>query len=155
MGLYNFKPQFVPFILDGRKTHTIRAARIHRQKLGGIMHLYTGLRQRGAKLLMRAECTEIQLIAILENGAVIVDGARLDAGERDALAISDGFENFERMLDFWNGRLPFSGEILHWARPDSAHSQMETTNARGSFSRRTDRTKDHQRGQPCRSAAPA
>lgn len=24
MGLYNFKKQFVPFILSGEKTHTIR-----------------------------------------------------------------------------------------------------------------------------------
>lgn len=27
MGLYNFKKQFVPFIEDGSKTHTIRATR--------------------------------------------------------------------------------------------------------------------------------
>ena len=49
MGLYNFKPQFVPFILNGTKAHTIRAIRKDGlvDEPGDTMFLYTGLRQRG------------------------------------------------------------------------------------------------------------
>lgn len=50
MGLYNFQKRFVPFILSGAKTHTIRALRAHPDKPGDTLHLYTGLRQKGAKL---------------------------------------------------------------------------------------------------------
>lgn len=114
MGLYNFKAQFVPFILDGRKTHTIRAIRKHPQKVGGMMHLYTGLRQRGAKLLMRARCIDVQQITISRAGKVIIEGYPLTPDERKALAVSDGFNSFSEMMTFWDGRLPFVGQVLHW-----------------------------------------
>ena len=41
MGLYNFKSQFVPAILSGTKTHTIRAVRANPDKPGNTLHLYT------------------------------------------------------------------------------------------------------------------
>ena len=46
MGLYNFRERFAPFILSGKKTHTIRAVRIHPDKPGNILYLYTGLRTK-------------------------------------------------------------------------------------------------------------
>ena len=64
MGLYNFKAQFVPFILDGSKTHTIRAERKHGDVPGRTMHLYTGLRHKGARLLFRAPCVRVDFIRI-------------------------------------------------------------------------------------------
>ena len=53
MGLYNFQARFVPFILNGAKTHTIRAIRTNPDKPGNTLHLYTGLRQKGARLLLQ------------------------------------------------------------------------------------------------------
>lgn len=121
MGLYNFQERFVPFILSGEKTHTIRAIRATPDKVGNTLHLYTGLRRKGARLLMRVPCVKIEEIEI-KNGAfgdenhasVIIDGVSLDRGEREALAIRDGFINFEEMINFWAGRLPFNGHIVHW-----------------------------------------
>lgn len=52
MGLYNFQSRFVPFIIAGKKTHTIRAIRVHPDKPGNTLYLYTGLRTKKAKLLM-------------------------------------------------------------------------------------------------------
>jgi len=46
VGLYNFRERFAPFILSGKKTHTIRAVRIHPDKPGNILYLYTGLRTK-------------------------------------------------------------------------------------------------------------
>ena len=108
MGLYNFKSQFVPFILDGSKTHTIRAPRKNLAKPGETLHLYTGLRQPGAELLMRAPCIRVESIVIWVDGAVFIGPVgpmnpyllhnpsraslvRLDDHERDLLAWRDGF----------------------------------------------------------------
>lgn len=137
MGLYNFQSRFVPFILDGRKTHTIRAIRAYPDKVGNILHLYTGLRQRGpimqklrsgkvvrekmARLLMRVPCVKVEEIEIRDgafgdenHASISIDGIRLDRSEREALARRDGFADMEQMIQFWRGRLPFKGHVIHW-----------------------------------------
>lgn len=123
MGLYGFQKRFVPFILSGEKTHTIRAHRAHPDKPGNTLHLYTGLRQKGARLLMRVPCVKVQEITIDAcghqcncDGFVEIDDVELGESEREALAKRDGFESFDAMLDFWAGRLPFHGHIIHWRR---------------------------------------
>lgn len=141
MGLYNFQPQFVPYILDGSKTHTIRAEREHCDAPGKWMHLYTGLRHKGARLLFRAPCIRVDFIRIEADlririgasigfdDAPILYGAgqfepggfvELDVEEKLGLASRDGFRDygharsFEMMMEFWAGRLPFEGQIYHW-----------------------------------------
>jgi hypothetical protein len=121
MGLYNFQARFVPKILSGEKTHTIRAIRAVPDKPGNTLHLYTGLRRKGAQLLMRVPCVKVCEIEIDAcghecncDGFVSIDGVELSASERDALAVRDGFTDFDEMLDFWAGRLPFKGHIIHW-----------------------------------------
>ena len=118
MGLYNFQKRFVPFVLSGEKTHTIRARRRYPDQPGDICHLYTGLRVKGkTRLLMRAPCVKVEEIEITgaeSNPTVIVDGHKLSRDERERLACCDGFMNFEEMAAFWKGRLPFLGDIIHW-----------------------------------------
>jgi hypothetical protein len=114
MGLYNFQPRFVPFIKSGNKTHTIRAMRKHPDEPGNQMYLYTGLRTKKAKLLIEATCVKTEIIEITETQAVKIDGYVLDDYEKDLLAKRDGFENFVEMMKFWDGRLPFLGQIIHW-----------------------------------------
>jgi hypothetical protein len=125
MGLYNFKAQFVPFILDGTKTHTIRAPRRYPSKPGDTLYLYTGLRQKGARRLMLATCVRVERIDIIAIGPgkparVFVEHERLSRDECDQLAYRDGFRDsggrgsFAQMMQFWEGRLPFTGQIIHW-----------------------------------------
>lgn len=122
MGLYGFKPQFVPRILDGSKTHTIRAPRKIQDKPGKTMHLYTGLRQKGAKLLMRVPCVRVEGIFIDAGTSlrgkthinIEVAGQTLDDSEMNALARRDGFDDLAHMMRFWEGNLPFAGHIYHW-----------------------------------------
>jgi hypothetical protein len=125
MGLYNFQPRFVPKILAGEKTHTIRAVRANPDKPGNLLHLFTGLRTKRAKLLMRVPCVKVEEISIslapenfLDDEAecvfVTIDGTVLHRSECETLARRDGFENFDEMLEFWDGRLPFHGHIVHW-----------------------------------------
>ena len=121
MGLYNFQSRFVPKILAGEKTHTIRAVRANPDKPGNVLHLYTGLRHKGARLLMRVLCARIEEIEIRDgifgdenHASVTIDGVKLDRSERELLARRDGFDDFEQMIQFWRGRLPFRGHIIHW-----------------------------------------
>jgi uncharacterized protein YqfB (UPF0267 family) len=117
MGIYNFQPRFVPAILAGRKTHTIRAVRRHPDKPGNVLHLYTGLRHKGAKLLMRVKCVAVEPIEISEAG-IRINGDGLSLHECELLAKRDGFDDgFSQMLEFWGGRLPFLGQIIHWRTP--------------------------------------
>lgn len=134
--LLNFKPRFVPMILDGSKQHTIRAKRKLRPKVGELCHCYTGLRHKGAKLLGRWKCVRVETIVICEHFKrlrVRIDGRELDAGECNALAWADGFrtnqdghpiqagDSFAEMTRFWlaehgkkGGSLIFMGDIIYW-----------------------------------------
>jgi hypothetical protein len=118
MGLYNFQARFVPFIVDGRKTHTIRAKRANPDEPGDTLHLYTGLRTKKAKLLMRVPCAKVEPISIYKDHlgvtCIRVGSEQLRSDEKEFLAQRDGFKDFSDMMRFWDGRLPFDGQIIHW-----------------------------------------
>lgn len=124
MGLYNFQERFVPFILSGAKTHTIRATRVHPDVPGNTLHLYTGLRRKGARLIKRVICIKVEDILIRETRSlssdatdifeIAIQGVGLEDSEKELLARRDGFKNFAEMMSFWDGRLPFTGQITHW-----------------------------------------
>jgi hypothetical protein len=124
MPLLNFKPMFVDHIRSGRKGHTIRATRKHPVKVGDKLYLYCGLRQKGAYRILPEPviCTKVERIEIdhedAENGnswsLIEIDGRELDLDEYDRLAIADGFSSHDDMMAFWKGRLPFTGNIIHW-----------------------------------------
>jgi len=134
MGLYNFQQRFAPFILDGRKNHTIRSQRACPDKPGNTLHLYTGLRCKSARLLMRVLCTKVQDILIEdleeEGFRITVDGYVLCPDEAEALARADGFKSFPEMMQFWEGRLPFSGQIIHWSGARDQNHSGETDGVR-------------------------
>ena len=127
--LLNFKDQFVRFVEDGSKCHTLRAKRKSRPKAGEVCHCYTGLRRKGPRLLGRFECTRVQdvKIWITERGHLYIeiDGVQLTTAEIDSFAYTDGFRNSERsstsqMLAFWvetNNLMPgenWHGDLIHW-----------------------------------------
>lgn len=114
MGLYNFRSRFVPLILNGSKTHTIRGDRKRADKPGNTMHLYTGLRQKGAQLLMRVPCIRVESIDIDREQQVFLGEEQLSLDECEAMAVRDGFSSFADMMTFWKGRLPFHGHVYHW-----------------------------------------
>jgi hypothetical protein len=132
MGLYNFKPQFVPFILDGTKTHTIRAERKgHNDSAGETMHLYTGLRHKGARLLFRARCVKTEFVRIETDWRVRI-GARNDLDNPDDIggpAHSGGFIELDRsekdLLAWRDGFRPFGSSATNPSRyPGEAFELM-------------------------------
>ena len=141
--LLNFEPRFVPYVVEGSKTHTIRCLRKDGKvpRVGEICHCYTGLRRKGPRLLGRWPCVKVEEIEISLSLAakphrVFINGERLHSDELDTLAFRDGFRSgggFLEMMMFWKGRLPFQGFVIHWRwRPSFAEE-------RAGYDERTDR----------------
>lgn len=142
MAAFNFKPQFVPPIESGVKGGTIRAYRRYPQKLGKPMHLFSGLRQISPAPRIEVPglgssplCVAMNSIVVTRDKRVFVSaalglpkasafktphlfGRQLSLGDCERLAIFDGFDSFEQMMTFWDGRLPFLGHWCCWARPE-------------------------------------
>ncbi len=85
------------------------------------------------RLLFRATVTKTEIIEIrtaLPLGPwITINGEPLNEDEADMFAWRDGFRHyfnghpseglgyggcFAMMMDFWRGRLPFVGQIIHW-----------------------------------------
>lgn len=129
MPLFGFKRRFVEPILAGTKDQTIRAVRKVPVRLHQVMHLYTGLRRPGAKLIARVLCIEIldiYLIPQVENGLVSysnLDGsggfATNEPGWLDHFARRDGFASWEDLCAFWREEHgkdieTFTGQVYRW-----------------------------------------
>jgi hypothetical protein len=123
--LLGFKRRFAPMVEDGSKTHTIRGTRKMVPKVGEICHCYVDPRQKTMRLLGRWECLKVEEITIklndwIERVDVCIEGIALSADECNSLAWRDGFRTrgyehaFEEMMEFWQGRLPFTGHVIHW-----------------------------------------
>ena len=126
MPSLSFRKQFRQPIVEKRKMHTIRAKRKVAIKPGDTLYLFTGMRTvncerifvdyRGFVICTRVEDVEIGADKVL--GALTpwikVAGQLLDSSEREALAKADGFQDWPQMVRFWEGQLPFVGDIIHW-----------------------------------------
>ncbi len=150
--LLGFKKQFVPFIESGAKTHTIRAKRKIAPKVGETCHCYTGLRQKGARLLGRWPCRKVDEIRIWQdlgethlppgrspmianlvidreaeewpfNFQVTINGEDLDQSERDVLAWQDGF----RGADPRNTKGCFEIMIGFWRKEHGKGRKLDFT----------------------------
>jgi len=125
MPAFNFKAQFVDPIYAGTKNHTIRAERRDGRvpaKVGDRLALYRGMRTKNCFLIKRVVCTRVEPISIQEPPyatpfgpfEIRVDEVLLTRDEKERLAYADGFDSHDRMMAFWEGRLPFKGYIIHW-----------------------------------------
>ena len=124
--ILGFKDQFIPYIEEGSKTHTIRSG--FRWKVGMRADLYERPRQKGMRLIFRAPAVRVQEIEIravavpddIETLEVRIDHSLLDPAETEALFRRDGFRKPDTVpavnlaYGFWLGRLPFHGQIIHW-----------------------------------------
>ena len=122
---------------EGSKTHTIRARRKIRPKPGETCHCYTGLRQKGARLLGRFLLVRVQEIIIrrIERPGVPlcveIDGEQLSPDEANIFFYRDGFRpefytgklrlqaflypSIEMAAEFWKDReSTFVGDLIHW-----------------------------------------
>lgn len=142
--LLGFKDQFVPFVEDGSKRHTIRAG--ERWKVGLRADLYARPRQKDMRLIFRAMVIRVEPITIEHralrhtyqetwcNTFITIADVELApcSDEADLFAWRDGFRPwkddprlstmaFVSMVEFWEkqhgfGRRVhrFEGQVIHW-----------------------------------------
>jgi hypothetical protein len=118
MPAYSFQKQFVPFVESGEKTHTIRGKRKNRPKPGQTFYGYYAMRTKQCRKLIQSTITRVQDIEIILGPfgmEITIDDERLSPDEIVALARRDGFDSASSMEKFWNGRYPFSGDLIHWS----------------------------------------
>jgi hypothetical protein len=118
MAAYSFKKQFIPYILDGSKTHTIRGKRKHPDKPGATFYGYYGMRTKQCRKLIEAPVLRLEDIR-MERARIWIDSEELDRAEKNTLAWRDGFREglFDQMLSFWianHGTTDFHGDLIHW-----------------------------------------
>lgn len=121
--LLGFKRRFASLVESGAKTHTIRGVSSREWRPGVTCHCYVDPRQKTMRLLGAWPCVRVEEITIEGGwealsgeffGDVKINGSSLLSDEREQLSKRDGFENFADMAEFWRGRLPFKGQIIHW-----------------------------------------
>lgn len=133
--LLGFKSQFVPFILDGTKTHTIRATRKTPPRVGEICHCYTGLRTKACRLLGRWPCVKVEEIRlefwpatmrIRIGGTLLADDEAIAFAERDGFRPVGQLSALFAMNNFWwrehrwrehkmtEPAQVFDGQVIHW-----------------------------------------
>ena len=119
--VYCFQERFADLVADGTKRQTIRGVRKDGRSpaLGDTLSLRTWLgrpRASGQRLL-RPECPCVGVGSVwINEGGVSVDGYIMDLGERNELAKSDGFRDYEEMHEWFREqhRLPFRGVLIRW-----------------------------------------
>lgn len=136
MPAYSFQEQFVPFLLDESKDHTVRnerAGRSRHARPGETVYLYYGMRTKWCRKIGEATCSDVQRIRITENRICFLiaketgDDLEVVLNDPNEFAWKDGFrpegstrENpdgaFEIMLRFWRQthELPFNGVVIYW-----------------------------------------
>lgn len=111
-------------ILKGLKIHTMRMDRVNRWHEGRLIHHSTGTRSKDYECFLVNKCKGTQKVLLLlleEKGKhflkVTVDRKRLSQSEVELLAINDGFETLQDMIDFFfkDKDITMAGlKIIHW-----------------------------------------
>jgi hypothetical protein len=124
--LLGFDRRFETYVVEGSKTHSIRALGKRRPfRVGDRCDCYGDSRQKTMHPLGHWPCVKVENITITAGGVVIVEGQRLTLDEKDALAYRDGFREtgrtrgaFNLMMAYWRKRLKkqaiWKGQIIHW-----------------------------------------
>lgn len=120
--ILGFKDEFAAHIESGRKPHTIRKRRDKNPiKRGQTLHLYTGLRRPGTKLILATVCEDVCNISISRR-ACIMSGPRfmnrterLDKDHREKFARADGFNSYAELVQFLGADTQtFKGVLIWW-----------------------------------------
>lgn len=126
MPSLSFNEKFVPAILSGTKTQTIRRFRKRPIKVGDRLFLFTGMRTKYCVRIGQAVCTNRYVIKINRKGIDYGCNVVRDPINLDALARMDGFKCWDDMRRWWllNNGLPFKGHMYMWENFTPAHGSI-------------------------------
>jgi hypothetical protein len=100
MPAYNFKKQFAPDVEAGIKRQTIRPKRKRQTKPGEELQLYTGMRTKVCRLLIKTICKLVEPVEIHAT-FIKVGGRILNHKEAGEFAKADGFPSLPDFYDFF------------------------------------------------------
>jgi hypothetical protein len=123
MPALNFQKKFVPAILSGEKSQTIRALRKDGRapaKVGFELGLYTGMRTKQCALIKVVGCHTVNEILMAHDCATMFE--ILPNGQKKAKICSDleefskqdGFNSYTQMWDFFKSRAGVTGVFKGW-----------------------------------------
>lgn len=132
MSAWNFKPVFVPSILDGTKRTTIRAYRVDKRdpKEGDLVPIFTGMRTKQCRRLGTARVLELCPI-IIEAGTVKLTYTDsrdvfcwrkpVEEAELTKIALADGFASLAAFWSFF--KAPLHGALYRFELQIQAGTQ--------------------------------
>lgn len=142
MVAYSFQKRFAEPILAGTKRQTIRADRRRHARPGEQLQLYTGMRTKHCRLILRATCESITPVRLRLHRAFgpmtfIVGDRLLSVDEMEEFAQADGFgaEGYGvlDMTSFWfeqHGKgaekIDFRGVLIRWCPIPPTQATMPT-----------------------------
>ena len=116
MPAYNFAARFAPFVKSGFKRQTIRKRRKRGNPVpGDRLIFYTGQRTKSCKKLGEARCANVQTIRV-DRERITIDVREINRDEKKQLAVSDGFDDLDEFLRWFDEHygLPFEGLLIKW-----------------------------------------
>lgn len=142
--LLGFKEQFAPFVEEGSKTHTIRAKRKRRPRVGETCHCYVNPRKKSMRLLGRFECIRVEDLRIETDFyettiRLCINGEYLSWDETEEFLWRDGFRGTHmsaclQALAFWAKKLavgPMFSDIIHWKyAPGTKNAKLKSRKPR-------------------------
>ena len=135
MPAYNFKGQFAAAVEAGTKPHTIRPVRKRPTVKGDSLYLYTGMRQRGCRILRTCQCLAVTPVVIHARARIVyMPCHNLSLNYRDGfwsayqLARYDGFLDLDAFFGFFLETYGdrFAGELIEWLDLSAPVSQPST-----------------------------
>lgn len=105
MVAFNFKERFVPLILDGTKTSTIRRS-LRNAHNGDCLQLYTGQRTKKCRKIGDAVLSRVETLKVSEHGLYIKPQLfgkfrRMSQAASDKTAKEDGFSSYDDMWQWF------------------------------------------------------
>ena len=118
MPAYNFQEQFADDVEGLIKRQTVRGKRKRPTGRGDDLYLYTGMRTKKCRLLLRTVCKKTEDIEICVGGFDFKDRAMLIGSPKaDRFAQADGFTDSEEMIEWFRKTyktLPQKKEVIYW-----------------------------------------
>lgn len=123
------KPEFVPKIISGEKTTTIRVTAPN-MDAGNVINFFTGRRTKDCKYAISATISGVFDVYVSRDMVVLNGNELSDAQNLQYFAQNDGFSSFAEMIAFFEkmyGKkaFPFTGKLILFNEPFQNPQKMQ------------------------------
>lgn len=119
-SIANKETDFIEYIKEGEKIHTIRKDRRNRwiedEDIEMIMNgkiFFTSYVKKIQKIKIKRVTIDADQISPRSYPLVIIDGQTLSFAQLNELSWNDGFKSLEHFFEYFQE--PFEGKLIHWS----------------------------------------